>query len=118
MENFKKLGEVWGKTLEVDHKFNGINNLSSAKILILTTTMKKIEERVNIKWESGSCDVWVKEIQHCGCKSKSNDHGRPSDSLELYPHERSVNSKETVVQSQEAYASGEINNEALVGNVR
>lgn len=62
-ENFKKIGGLWGETIEVEHRINGVNSLTSAKILVRTTYMKKIDTCVTLSWESGSCDMRIYEIQ-------------------------------------------------------
>lgn len=88
-ENFKMIGEKWGKTLHVDHEFNGVNNITCAKILVQTNTLHRIEECVRIEWQSGSCNVWVKDIGRCECenveKSLQNDsmYNEPSKIIAL-----------------------------------
>ncbi|CAO2837655.1 unnamed protein product [Amaranthus hypochondriacus] len=62
-DKFRRIGELWGKTLRVQHEYNGLVSLTSAKILIKTTTLKRIESRVKLEWTSGSCEVWVNELQ-------------------------------------------------------
>ncbi|CAO2834577.1 unnamed protein product [Amaranthus hypochondriacus] len=72
-ENFMKIGERWGKTLRVDHIINGINSLTTARMLIRTNIQRRIEECIRLKWQSGSCEVWINEIGRCvhDCSSKS-----------------------------------------------
>ncbi|CAO2832752.1 unnamed protein product [Amaranthus hypochondriacus] len=60
--NLKLIGSLWGKTLRVEHIRYGSKSLTSARILIRTSTLKNIDECVKIRWESGSCDLWVKEM--------------------------------------------------------
>ncbi|CAO2830972.1 unnamed protein product [Amaranthus hypochondriacus] len=63
LENFKKLGEIWGESLKVDHEYNGVNSLTCAKVLVRTRAIEKIQECVKLEWDSGSCVVWVKEVE-------------------------------------------------------
>ncbi|CAO2837752.1 unnamed protein product [Amaranthus hypochondriacus] len=63
-ENFRAIGNIWGTTRKFVHVFNGVHCLTAAKILIRTKHLKKIEGSVTLKWESGSCDVWVKEVNY------------------------------------------------------
>lgn len=86
-ENFRRIGKIWGKTLQVEHEYNGVNSLTSAKILVRTTTKKRIETCVKIEWESGSCDVWVNEFQECECMveltAAGSLHREPTKTFEL-----------------------------------
>lgn len=67
IENFKKLGEKWGRLLYVDHDYYGVNSLTVAKLLVQTRAQSKIEECVRLDWGSDSCDVWVMEVRCCEC---------------------------------------------------
>lgn len=79
-ENLRKIGDLWGKTIDVVDVFHGIHSISSAKILVLTKTMRKIEKKVT--HEHG--DIWVREIEHCACM----DYGPLED--EDYGLEKSI----------------------------
>ncbi|CAO2814079.1 unnamed protein product [Amaranthus hypochondriacus] len=67
-ENFKKIGELWGDTVEVEHEVNGVNSLTSAKILVRTSYMERIDKYVTLSWESGSCTARIFESNICGCR--------------------------------------------------
>ncbi|CAO2820630.1 unnamed protein product [Amaranthus hypochondriacus] len=69
-ENFMKVGDLWVKTVKVVLEHEGINTITSVKILVKTKTQGKIETGVRIEWDSGSGVVWVKEIQGCECMGK------------------------------------------------
>lgn len=71
-ENLIKIGNVWGKTITVVDVFNGVHSISSAKILIITKKMGRIEERVKIVAEHGAGVIWVKESQGCACMGNVN----------------------------------------------
>ncbi|CAO2817717.1 unnamed protein product [Amaranthus hypochondriacus] len=62
MENIKKIGDIWGKTI--------FHSLTSAKVLVQTKIKHKIETTVQFVWESGSGEVLVKEVQECECWGK------------------------------------------------
>ncbi|CAO2820802.1 unnamed protein product [Amaranthus hypochondriacus] len=66
-ENLMKIGEIWGKTIQVVNVFNGINSITSAKILVRTRNKRKIDKKVKIVAEYGSGEVWVKETKDCAC---------------------------------------------------
>lgn len=53
----------------MEHVYNGVNSLTSARIRIRTDKQLKIEGCVKVVWESGSCHVWVSEIVMCGCRN-------------------------------------------------
>ncbi|CAO2816026.1 unnamed protein product [Amaranthus hypochondriacus] len=68
-ENIKMIGEKWGSVLHVDHEDNGVNNLTFARLLVRTKTQSRIDTNIRIEWESGACEVWVKETRICECKN-------------------------------------------------
>ncbi|CAO2830673.1 unnamed protein product [Amaranthus hypochondriacus] len=78
-DNFQKIGEVWGKVIRVVAVFNGINSLTSARLLVETTVMHRIEERINVKWETGSSTVWVNEIEKEDCEGSDFEYVDESD---------------------------------------
>ncbi|CAO2834642.1 unnamed protein product [Amaranthus hypochondriacus] len=63
-DNFSKIGEIWGETIRVNDVYNGVCSLTSAKILVRTKHHEKIEESVKVVWETGSCFVWVRELDY------------------------------------------------------
>lgn len=67
-ENLMSIGDKWGKTLKVDNVFNGVDSLTSAKLMVRTTIQQKIEEEVKVVWHNGSCVVWIREMSKCECK--------------------------------------------------
>ncbi|CAO2840933.1 unnamed protein product [Amaranthus hypochondriacus] len=60
--NLKVIGSIWGKTLKIEHVRYGSKSITSARILVRTSSHKRIDECVKIQWESGSCELWVKEL--------------------------------------------------------
>ncbi|CAO2834827.1 unnamed protein product [Amaranthus hypochondriacus] len=62
VENFRKIGDLWGKTIQVEHVFVGVNSITSAKILVRTAIKKRIDTNVKVEWESGECVMWVSEV--------------------------------------------------------
>ncbi|CAO2824985.1 unnamed protein product [Amaranthus hypochondriacus] len=66
-ENLLKIGRLWGDVLRVDHGCNGLNSITSARMLISTAYPNKIEKKVNIEWELGTFTVWVNECHVCNC---------------------------------------------------
>ena len=64
MENLKKIGELWGPIIHIDSKVQGVERITGARILFRTKAQNKIDNRIKIMYDHGSCDVWVKE--HCG----------------------------------------------------
>lgn len=70
-ENFQKIGDVWGRTMRVVDMVNGINSLTSAKLLVDTHIMHKIEVIIKVMWETGSRDVWVTELSQDESKDLS-----------------------------------------------
>ena len=60
-ENLKIIGELWGPVLHIDNKVQGIESITGARILIRTKAQNKIDNRIRLLYEHGSCDVWVKE---------------------------------------------------------
>ncbi|CAO2832810.1 unnamed protein product [Amaranthus hypochondriacus] len=64
-ENFMKIGERWGKTLKINDVDNGVNSLTTARLLVRTKAQRRIEECIRLEWQSGSCDVWITEIGRC-----------------------------------------------------
>lgn len=60
-ENIKTIGEKWGRVLHVDHDDNGVNSLTFARLLVRTKVQNRIEACIKMEWDSGYCDVWVKE---------------------------------------------------------
>ena len=65
MENLKKIGESWGPVIHVDTTVKGIQNITGARMLIRTKAQNKIDNRIKLFFENGSCDVWVKEQNSC-----------------------------------------------------
>lgn len=74
-ENFKKIGDMWGKTLKVEHDFNGVNNITAARILVQTTSKKRIETSVKVEWELSDCEIWVTEVDKADCMGKTVSDG-------------------------------------------
>ncbi|CAO2820347.1 unnamed protein product [Amaranthus hypochondriacus] len=60
--NFCLIGSKWGKTIRFENVRHEFNSLTSVRILVRTTSHKRIDECVQVQWESGSCEVWVREM--------------------------------------------------------
>lgn len=63
-ETFRKIWNPWGEVIEMDHIVEGINCLTTAKILIRTKHMGKIDTSVIVEWEGGSNEVKIFECHH------------------------------------------------------
>ena len=60
-ENLKIIGELLGPIIHIDSKVQGVERITGARILIRTKSQNKIDNRIRILYDHGSCDVWVKE---------------------------------------------------------
>ena len=60
-ETLKTIGELWGPVIQIENKVQGIETISGARILIKTKAQNKIDNRIRLVYDHGSCDVWVKE---------------------------------------------------------
>ena len=66
-ENLRFIGEKWGPVIHINSNVKGIQNITSARILVRTKAQNRIDNRVKLFYENGSCDVWVKEYYgNCG----------------------------------------------------
>ena len=66
-ENLRIIGEKWGPVIQINSKVKGLENITSARILFRTKAQNRIDNRVKLFYENGSCDVWVKEFYgNCG----------------------------------------------------
>ena len=61
-ETLKTIGELWGPVLQIERKIQGIQTITGARILIRTKAQNKIDNRIRLEYDHGSCDVWVKEL--------------------------------------------------------
>ena len=66
MENVRKIGEKWGPVLCIDNKVGSLCSLTYAHLLVRSKAQNKIDARIRLLFDHGSCDVWVKE----GCCDK------------------------------------------------
>lgn len=73
-ENMKMLEEKCGRVIQVDHVNNGVNCLTFARILISTRANSRIDECIKMEWESGSCEVLVKETRVCDCMELNSEN--------------------------------------------
>ena len=64
-ENLKLIGELWGPVLHIENKVQGIESITGARIRIRTKAQNKIDNRIRLVYDHGSCDVWVKEYYGC-----------------------------------------------------
>lgn len=53
-ENYKAIGEKWGKVLHIDHEREGIVCLTFARILVKTKTQHKIDACIGMEWGPGN----------------------------------------------------------------
>ncbi|CAO2834639.1 unnamed protein product [Amaranthus hypochondriacus] len=60
--NFSLIGNKWGRTIRFENVRHEFNCLTSVRILVRTKIHKHIDEWVTIQWESGSCEIWVREV--------------------------------------------------------
>ena len=60
-DNVRKIGEKWGPVLCIKNRVESLCSLTYARMLVRTKAQNKIEARIRILFDSGSCDVWVKE---------------------------------------------------------
>lgn len=88
-ENYKAIGEKWGEVIRINHDRNGLYCLTYARILIRTKQQQRIEARINTEWESGFCEVWVREVD---CWSVNTNERRNSsveeEDMEDYEQEK------------------------------
>ncbi|CAO2821002.1 unnamed protein product [Amaranthus hypochondriacus] len=68
-ENYRAIGEKWGKVICIEHEREGMTCLTYARILVATTIQQRIEACIRMEWESGKGDVWVREV---GCFDGNN----------------------------------------------
>lgn len=71
LNNVRKIGENWGPVLYVDQSQDELQCLSYARMLVQTKAQNRIDVRIRVLFDIGSCDVWVKECGVCGCKNNS-----------------------------------------------
>ncbi|CAO2813958.1 unnamed protein product [Amaranthus hypochondriacus] len=69
-ETFRAIGDKWGKTIFVDKEYEGLHSITSARILIRTSVMRRIEEKIMVHWDDGMCELWINEIYREDCNSK------------------------------------------------
>ena len=79
-ENLTSIGELWGPVIHIENKVQGIENITGARILIRTKAQNRIDNRIRLVYDHGSCDVWIKE--HYGsctkiCANGNEKMGRP-----------------------------------------
>ena len=70
-ENVRKIGEKWGHVLNIENRVENLRSLTYACMLVRTKAQNKIDARIRLLFEHGSCDVWVKESCWYGDKSNS-----------------------------------------------
>ena len=61
-ENLKLIGEKWGHVVHIENKVQGVDSITSARILLRTKAQNRIENRIKLFSKHRSCDVWVKEL--------------------------------------------------------
>ncbi|CAO2813871.1 unnamed protein product [Amaranthus hypochondriacus] len=61
-DNFSLIGNRWGTTVRIELDFYGLNSLTSVRLLVRAKSHKRIDECVQVQWESGTGVVWVREL--------------------------------------------------------
>ena len=61
MDNVRKIGGKWGPVLSIDNRVDDVCSLTYARMLVRTKAQNKIDVRIRLQYEHGSCDVWIKE---------------------------------------------------------
>ena len=79
-ENVKSIGEKWGPALCVNNRVGNVCSLTYARMLVRTKAQNRIDTRIKLLFDHGSCDVWVKES--CGL-SGSYRHSRKQEPMNL-----------------------------------
>ena len=108
-ENVRRIGEKWGPVLSIDNRIDGICSLTYARMLVRTKAQNKVDVRIQILCDHGSCDVWVKERSWCSekhSKLASDSHVNLDTVLGSVPNRKAyvsananVNSNTPLVQS-------------------
>lgn len=99
MESFKKIGELWGTTLKIDHVMYGAHCITAARVLVLTSNPERIQQTVDIEWEHGACKVWVNEIYEWdGRRIKGNGDNSEND-ICTAEQENQVEDKDTAAEA-------------------
>ena len=65
-QNIRSIGQKWGPVLQIDNCVENISSLTYARILVRTKAQNKIDARIRMLCEQGSCDVWTKESSNKG----------------------------------------------------
>ena len=79
-ENLKTIGELWGPVIHIEKQVQGIESITGARLLIRTKAQNKIDNRIKLLYDHGSCDVWVKEYQGSCTKYCGNRNVKMSQS--------------------------------------
>ena len=58
VDNLRRIGEKWGPVLSIQQCVEGLCSLSYARIFVRTKAQNKIDARIRLTFEHGSCDVW------------------------------------------------------------
>ncbi|CAO2837916.1 unnamed protein product [Amaranthus hypochondriacus] len=80
-ENYLAIGEKWGKVIHVEHERDGVTCLTYARLFVITRNQQRIEACINMEWASGSCHVWVREVN--GCNLKPHETGGTQNNNEV-----------------------------------
>ena len=57
MENVRRIGEKWGPVLYIEQCVDGLCSLTYARIMVRTKAQNKIDARIRLIFENGTCDV-------------------------------------------------------------
>lgn len=99
--------------MQYEYEHNGINSITSAKILICTEEQRKINERLKLVWHNGECWVWVHEVGNCGCRHRINDVNNEA----LNENTSSGDVEETRTACNEKAELGELGEQPVVEQV-
>lgn len=113
-ESFRKIGDVWGRTVRVVDVFNGIHCLTSAKLLVDTNRFQRIEETIKVKWESGSKVVWVTEVNHSEHKEIDYDDDEEMEEQDDNEDREDTQGGDMFVCMEGETAAKEVNQMAIV----
>ncbi|CAO2826358.1 unnamed protein product [Amaranthus hypochondriacus] len=69
-ETIRMIGEKWGPVLKIEREVQGVSSISYARMMVRTHAQNKVDARIRLTWETGACEVWVKEAPICAYKNE------------------------------------------------
>lgn len=73
LDTIRNIGERWGPVITIDQNHHNISSVTHARILVRTKAQNRVDGRVRLLFEHGSCEIWVKEVGHQVQWQKGND---------------------------------------------